>query len=228
MRVYSIEPGKLREMQEPDSGTSLKSDGGNVTSVLVPLLRLDKQLTSAALARVGEPVTYRLRYGNGAGASVVNNVVLSDTLPAGLQYVSATPAASVAGSVLTWVLGDLAAGDSGIVDVALQVSATVHDTVRVQNWARLESRNEPPLSAAAAEVALVGPSSAALGLDYTRESSVGEFMLGSRAVSRADLEAERVVVAATHRPIRIEVELRAGEPGGKRVKGSLYRIRHKH
>src|SRR5207247_1621695 len=70
------------------------------TSVLVPLLRLDKQLTSAALARVGEPVTYRLRYGNGAGASVVNNVVLSDTLPAGLQYVSATPAASVAGSVL--------------------------------------------------------------------------------------------------------------------------------
>ena len=147
------------------------------TSVLVPLLRLDKQLTSAALARVGEPVTYRLRYGNGAGASVVNNVVLSDTLPAGLQYVSATPAASVAGSVLTWVLGDLAAGDSGIVDVALQVSATVHDTVRVQNWARLESRNEPPLSAAAAEVALVGPSSAALGLDYTAnvlEVGIGE------------------------------------------------------
>jgi predicted ATPase len=34
MRVYSIEPGKVREMQEPDSGTSLKSDGGNVTSVL--------------------------------------------------------------------------------------------------------------------------------------------------------------------------------------------------
>ncbi len=34
MRVYSIEPGKLSEMQEPDSGTSLKSDGANVTSVL--------------------------------------------------------------------------------------------------------------------------------------------------------------------------------------------------
>jgi predicted ATPase len=34
MRVYSIEPVKLREMQEPDSGTSLKSDGSNATSVL--------------------------------------------------------------------------------------------------------------------------------------------------------------------------------------------------
>jgi predicted ATPase len=39
MRVYSIEPGKVREMQEPDSGTSLKSDGANVTSVLKEIER---------------------------------------------------------------------------------------------------------------------------------------------------------------------------------------------
>ncbi|HYM61652.1 MAG TPA: AAA family ATPase [Thermoanaerobaculia bacterium] len=39
MRVYSIEPEKLREMQEPDSGTSLRSDGGNVTSVLKEIER---------------------------------------------------------------------------------------------------------------------------------------------------------------------------------------------
>ena len=39
MRVYSIEPGKLREMQDPDSGTSLKPDGGNVTSVLKEIER---------------------------------------------------------------------------------------------------------------------------------------------------------------------------------------------
>lgn len=39
MRVYSIEPGKLREMQDPDSGTSLKSDGSNVTSVLKEIER---------------------------------------------------------------------------------------------------------------------------------------------------------------------------------------------
>ena len=34
MRVYSIEPSKLREMQDPDSGTRLRSDGGNAASVL--------------------------------------------------------------------------------------------------------------------------------------------------------------------------------------------------
>jgi predicted ATPase len=39
MRVYSIEPSKLREMQDPDSGTSLRSDGSNVASVLQEIER---------------------------------------------------------------------------------------------------------------------------------------------------------------------------------------------
>jgi predicted ATPase len=39
MRVYSIEPSKLREMQDPDSGVSLKPDGSNAASVLQELLR---------------------------------------------------------------------------------------------------------------------------------------------------------------------------------------------
>ncbi len=39
MRVYSIEPSKLREMQEPDSGSSLRSDGSNAASVLEEIRR---------------------------------------------------------------------------------------------------------------------------------------------------------------------------------------------
>jgi len=39
MRVYSIEPAKLREMQDPDSGTVLRSDGGNAASVLQDISR---------------------------------------------------------------------------------------------------------------------------------------------------------------------------------------------
>jgi predicted ATPase len=55
MRVYSIEPGKLRDMQEPDIGTSLKSDGGNVTSVLREIERRsegDFQRISDTLATI--------------------------------------------------------------------------------------------------------------------------------------------------------------------------------
>lgn len=43
MRRYSIEPGKLREMQDPDSGAALRSDGSNTASVLQELTRSDPQ-----------------------------------------------------------------------------------------------------------------------------------------------------------------------------------------
>lgn len=39
MRKYSIDPGKLREMQDPDSGVALRSDGSNAASVLQELVR---------------------------------------------------------------------------------------------------------------------------------------------------------------------------------------------
>jgi predicted ATPase len=34
MRTYAIEPGKLRDMQDPDSGLTLRADGSNAASVL--------------------------------------------------------------------------------------------------------------------------------------------------------------------------------------------------
>lgn len=39
MRVYAIEPSRLREMQDPDSGTSLRRDGANAASVLEEIER---------------------------------------------------------------------------------------------------------------------------------------------------------------------------------------------
>jgi predicted ATPase len=39
MRTYSIEPAKLREMQDPDSGVSLRPDGSNAASVLQEIER---------------------------------------------------------------------------------------------------------------------------------------------------------------------------------------------
>src|SRR5947209_13757835 len=39
MRVYSIEPSRLREMQDPDSGANLRRDGANAASVLEDIKR---------------------------------------------------------------------------------------------------------------------------------------------------------------------------------------------
>jgi len=147
------------------------------TNVLVPALSLSKQLTSPAVALVGQQVHYTLRYANAAGAAPALSAVLTDTLPTGLQYLSATSAPAVAGQVLTWSLGTLAAGDSGAIDLVAVVAPTVRDTVLVRNLAYLQAQGTAAQAAAAAQVALVGPPSAALGLDFTAdvlEVGVGE------------------------------------------------------
>ncbi len=147
------------------------------TNVLVPALTLSKQLTSPTQAQIGQQVQYTLRYGNAAGAAPAQNAVLTDTLPVGLQYVSATTAPAVAGQVLSWSLGTLAAGGSGVIDLVLAVAPTVRDTVLVRNVAWIRAQGTPALSAAAAQVALIGPPTAALGLDLTADAlevGVGE------------------------------------------------------
>jgi Predicted ATPase len=63
MRVYSIEPRRLLEMQGTDSDTSLWSDGGNVTSVLKEIERQsedDFQRISDILATIA-PNTIRVQ-----------------------------------------------------------------------------------------------------------------------------------------------------------------------
>ncbi len=50
IRRYAIQPARLREMQDPDSGVSLKPDGGNTASVLQELARREK----ASFERIGQ------------------------------------------------------------------------------------------------------------------------------------------------------------------------------
>jgi uncharacterized repeat protein (TIGR01451 family) len=167
--------GNLAFAWSGGSGTTLS----NIvqTTILVPALALSKQLTSSALALVGQQVQYHLRYQNAVAAGTAQSVVLTDTLPQGLQYVSATTVPAIAGQVLTWSLGTLMAGDSGVIDLVLAVAATVRDTVLARNVAYIQGQGTTAVSAAAAQVALVGPPTAALGLDLTAdvlEVGVGE------------------------------------------------------
>ena len=149
------------------------------TTLLVPLLALTKQLSSPPQAQVGQQVHYTLHYGNAAGAAPVASATLVDTLPAGLTYVSASPAATPSGSLLSWTLGALAPGDSGTVDLTLAVANTIRDTVWVRNVATLAGGSAVTQFAAAQQLALIGPSTAALDLSLTAnvlEVAMGELI----------------------------------------------------
>ncbi|HXM62215.1 MAG TPA: AAA family ATPase [Terriglobales bacterium] len=68
MTVYSIDPARLRNMQDPDIGTSLRSNGSNATSVLAEILEQspeDGQRICEVLAAIspGMKRVFRVRQG---------------------------------------------------------------------------------------------------------------------------------------------------------------------
>jgi uncharacterized repeat protein (TIGR01451 family) len=80
-----------------------------------PVVTLTK---SGPAATAGTQITYAIAYAN-TGAGVALNATITDPLPAGTTFVSASSGgASAAGSV-TWTLGNLAAGASGSVTVTV-------------------------------------------------------------------------------------------------------------
>ncbi len=58
MRRYSIEPATLRTMQDPDSGTSLRSDGSNAASVWQELSKSSKETREKILSFLEKIVPY--------------------------------------------------------------------------------------------------------------------------------------------------------------------------
>ncbi len=78
---------------------------------------------SDAAPQGGDQVTYTLTVTN-QGTAPATGVVVRDDLPSGVTYVSSSPGCSIAGSVLTCAVGDLAPGES----VSLEIVATVNPT----------------------------------------------------------------------------------------------------
>jgi uncharacterized repeat protein (TIGR01451 family)/LPXTG-motif cell wall-anchored protein len=101
-------------------------------------LTLDKQLTSGAGPyRLGDEVTFSLTPRNNGPAVAVAGLTVSDRLPAGVEFVSATgddwSDATVAGReiTLTWEGDDLAAGDAAEpITVTARVTATGATSLR--------------------------------------------------------------------------------------------------
>lgn len=72
----------------------------------------------AATALPGQTLTYTLTVSN-LGSAAATNVVVSDTLPAGTDFVAA-PGGAASGPIVNWSLGTLAAGASAPVQLQVQ------------------------------------------------------------------------------------------------------------
>lgn len=68
---------------------------------------------------IGQNATYTLAVSNN-GPDGATGVVLTDRLPLGLEFISATPAPVREGNTLTWNLGSLASGESRSVSVVVR------------------------------------------------------------------------------------------------------------
>ena len=82
---------------------------------LLPTLMITKSSAATDIA-AGAQVPYTITVTN-TGPVVAPAVVVTDTLPAGLSYVSSVPACTASGQVVTCPLDDLAAGASATVDL---------------------------------------------------------------------------------------------------------------
>lgn len=132
--VAEVASGATGTVDNSASGSSDGTDGngGNSSSSsgAVTLAPADADLsvtktTAATQAVNGSNITYTITVSN-AGPSTATNVVVTDTLPAGLSFVSATPSQGTcnAASPVSCNIGTLLDGASATVTLVAHVTAT--------------------------------------------------------------------------------------------------------
>ncbi len=110
---------------DPLDNTSTVTTPVTATAELVLRKHNSAQVGASALVAPSAPVTYTLVVTN-LGPHPAWNVIVTDTLPVGIVYQSATPTpAYMAGSLLVWLLGILAPGQSVSITVRVTVSPAV-------------------------------------------------------------------------------------------------------
>ncbi|MCI4463267.1 MAG: DUF11 domain-containing protein, partial [Caldisericum sp.] len=140
----------------------------------VPQLVLCKS-DSQDPVKPGNQFTYTIRYANNSTMNVTN-VVIADTLPSGITYISANPTpTSVNGQIITWNIGNLPAGSSGNITLTVQVDQSVPNGTKVTNTV-IATSNETP-QAQATEDTLIGTLP---NLTISKSDSVDPVQAGSQ------------------------------------------------
>lgn len=105
-------------------------------------LTLVKRVTTPTVT-AGQNVSFNLTVKN-TSATIANHVVVTDTIPAGMQFVSASRKPSFTGNKVSFNVGDIAPGKSVSIRITLRADVTAHGNIT--NRANANSDNAPSVS----------------------------------------------------------------------------------
>lgn len=126
-----------------------KPEGGCSSSeqvIGIPILNSNLSITKisdSAVYSVGDTVTYTLTVHN-AGPDDATGVVVSDTFPSTLTFVSAVPPADYDNNTGIWTVGSLANGASAVLTITATVNASTEGT-EILNSASVTSNSSDDL-----------------------------------------------------------------------------------
>lgn len=103
------------------------------------------KLASANAVLPGDPITYTLTVTHSNGIGPTTNVVLTDTLPAGTSFISATQPYSLDGDVVRWDFPSLDTPAAVSVDLTVGVNITSTGTIVNADYAVKSDQVEPVL-----------------------------------------------------------------------------------
>lgn len=121
----------VRASATADGG--LMADSNCSTRIVSPSLAVSK--TGPDVRYIGRPATYQITVNN-TGNVPARDVILTDTIPAGLQFISASDGGQMSGGRVTWNLGTMEPGSSKSVTTELKATGfgSVVNTATVQAY----------------------------------------------------------------------------------------------
>ena len=136
-------PGPLTNQASVSSTTADPVLGNNSTTASITVTNsADMSLTKTsnpATITIGNPVTYTLSAYNN-GPSSATNVVITDTLPAGLTFTGSNAGCTASGQIVTCVIGSVANQATPVVTITASTSGTNRT---ITNVATVASDNDP-------------------------------------------------------------------------------------
>uniref|UniRef100_UPI003A94FD16 Spy0128 family protein n=1 Tax=Rubneribacter badeniensis TaxID=2070688 RepID=UPI003A94FD16 len=168
------------------------------------------------LVGVGDELTYTINWVNNAldaetGKSVAADVTITDVVPAGTEFVSASEGGTHDGGTVTWNLGERAAGAKGSVTLTVRVTDEAAQYNKVENTAEIVVGENNPQTVTDPGVHVPGKSVS--GVDEGDAPQVGDVLTYTIQYAN-DQDAPATVTVTDVVPEGLTVDVSSLKDGG--------------